>query len=131
MVRDALHEMEGCARAERCADMSPAAAAKPLISVIITSYNYLQYITTAIDSALAQTYPNVEIVVTDNCSTDGTVPALRQRYAAEPRVRIFENERNLGELANSNLGLERSGGEFVTWLSADDWFYPHHLERLH
>jgi glycosyltransferase involved in cell wall biosynthesis len=111
--------------------MLQAAAAKPLISVIITSYNYLPYITTAIDSALAQTYPNVEIVVTDNCSTDGTVPALQQRYAAEPRVRIFENERNLGEHVNSNLGLERSTGEFVVWLSADDWLYPHHLERLH
>jgi len=108
-----------------------AVPASPLISVIITSYNYLHFITQAIDSARAQTYPNIEIVVSDNCSTDGTVPALRERYAGDSRVRIFENEANLGEIVNSNRGFERSTGDFVMWLSADDWMYPHHLERLH
>jgi len=107
-----------------------AAPTLPLISVIITSYNYLHFITQAIDSARTQTYPNIEIVVSDNCSTDGTVPALRERYAGDPRVRIFENEANLGEIVNSNRGFERSTGDFVMWLSADDWMYPHHLERL-
>jgi glycosyltransferase involved in cell wall biosynthesis len=110
--------------------MAGDARAQPLISIIITSYNYLHYITTAIDSVRAQTYQNVEIVVSDNCSTDGTVPVLRERYAADPRVRIFENERNVGELVNSNRGLERSTGAFVCWLSADDWMLPRHLARL-
>jgi glycosyltransferase involved in cell wall biosynthesis len=111
--------------------MHDPTAGKPLISVIITSYNYLRFITTAIDSARAQTYPNLEIVVVDNCSTDGTVPALRERYAGDPRVRIYENERNLGELLNSNRGFEHSTGAFVMWLSADDWMYPQHLARSH
>jgi glycosyltransferase involved in cell wall biosynthesis len=102
---------------------------RPLISVIITSYNYLHFITTAIDSARTQTYPNVEIVVVDNCSTDGTVPALRERYAGDERVHIYQNERNLGEQHNSNRGFELSTGEFVMWLSADDWMYPQHLMR--
>ena len=109
--------------------MDDPTAGEPLISVIITSYNYLHFITTAIDSARAQTYRNVEIVVVDNCSTDGTVPALRERYARDPRVHIYENERNLGELLNSNRGFEHSTGEFVMWLSADDWMYPQHLMR--
>ncbi len=104
--------------------------AKPLISVIITSFNYRQYIMAAIDSARSQTYPNVEIVVVDNRSSDGTVPALRERYKDEPRVKIFENDENIGELRNSNRGYEHSSGEFVMWLSADDWMFPKHLERL-
>jgi len=104
---------------------------KPLITVMITSYNYLRFITTAIDSARAQTYPNLEIVVVDNCSTDGTVPTLRARYRDDPRVRIFENERNLGEVLNSNRAFEHAKGEFVMYLSADDWMYPQHLARSH
>jgi glycosyltransferase involved in cell wall biosynthesis len=106
-------------------------ATKPLVSVIITSYNYLHFITQAIDSARAQTYPTIEIVVVDNCSTDGTIPALRARYGDDPRVRIFENATNLGESRNSNRGFELSSGEFVLWLSADDWLYPGHIARLH
>ena len=104
---------------------------RPLISVIITSYNYLHFITQAIDSVRAQTYPNVEIVVVDNASTDGTVPAIRARYRDDPRVRIFQNEANLGEHRNANRGFEHSTGDFVTWLSADDWLLPRHLERLY
>jgi glycosyltransferase involved in cell wall biosynthesis len=102
----------------------------PLISVIIPSYNYLSFIPKAIDSALAQTYPNVEVVVSDNCSTDGTVAALRERYAGDRRVRIDVNDENVGMLANFNVGFERSRGDFVLWLSADDWILPRHLERL-
>lgn len=103
---------------------------RPLISVIVTSYNYRDYITDAIDSILAQTYPNVEAVVVDNASTDGTVPFLRERYRDDPRVRIFANAENIGYFANSNRGFELSRGELVCWLSADDWMYPRHLERL-
>jgi len=111
--------------------MSDESRGKPLISVIITSYNYLRFITTAIDSALAQTYPNLEVVVVDNRSTDGTFPALLERYGNDPRVRLHQNETNLGEIVNSNRGFELSRGAFVNWLSADDWMLPRHLERLH
>ena len=103
---------------------------RPLISVIITSYNYLHYITTAIDSALAQVYPNIEVVVTDNRSTDGTVPALRARYLGDPRVRIFENETNIGERADAVRGHALARGEYCLWLSADDWLLPGHVDRL-
>lgn len=105
-------------------------APKPLISVIVTSYNYRHYIADALDSICAQTYPNLEAVVVDNCSTDGTVPFLRERYGTDPRVRIFVNDENIGELRNCNRGFELSRGEFVSCLSADDWMYPRHLERL-
>ena len=106
-------------------------SAQPLISVIITSYNYRHFIARAIDSVRAQTYPNLEIVIVDNCSTDGTVAAIEEQYRADPRVRVFVNERNVGELENSNRGFAHSTGAFVLWLSADDWLLPHHIERLY
>jgi O-antigen biosynthesis protein len=103
----------------------------PVISVLVPSYNYVQYITQAIDSALAQTYPNVEVVVTDNISSDATVETIRTRYAGDPRVRLFVNERNIGLVPNFNRALAHARGEFVLWLSADDWLLPTHLARLH
>ncbi len=103
---------------------------KPLISVLIPSYNYARFIEKSIDSVLAQTYENFEIVVTDNRSTDETMTVLRSRYAHDPRVRVFENEENIGLIRNFNRALTHARGEFIVWLCADDWFLERHLERL-
>lgn len=105
-------------------------AVRPLVSILIPHYNYIQFVPTAIDSALAQTYPNFEVVVTDNCSTDGAVPFLRERYRDEPRVRIIENERNLGMTGNFNRALEHARGEYILWMSSDDFMLPAHIDRL-
>jgi glycosyltransferase involved in cell wall biosynthesis len=106
-------------------------AVKPLISVLIPSYNYARFIEKSIDSVLAQTYENVEIVVLDNRSTDETMSVLRTRFAHEPRVRVFENDENIGLVRNFNRALTHARGEFIVWLCADDWFLKHHLERLY
>lgn len=111
--------------------MRPGAVrTEPLVSVIITSYNYRRYIGETIDSVVASTHANLEVVVVDNRSTDGTVPYLRERYAADPRVKIYENERNIGQKANAVRGFELSTAPFVMWLSADDWIAPGFLERV-
>lgn len=102
-----------------------------MISVLIPSYNYGSYIATAVDSVLAQSCPNVEVVIVDNRSDDDTMPILRERYGTDRRVRIFENEHNIGLVPNFNRALEHATGEFVCWLSADDWMLPQHLQRLH
>lgn len=103
---------------------------RPLVSVVITSYNYANFIRTAIDSALNQDYPNVEVVVTDNQSTDDTVPMLRETYAGEPRLRINVNPTNVGIMANANKGISLAKGEYVVILSADDYLLPQHTSRL-
>ena len=103
---------------------------KPLISVLIPSYNYGRFIEQSVDSVLAQTYENFEVIVTDNRSTDATMQILRERYGSDPRVRIFENETNIGLVANFNRALSHARGEFVVWLCADDWFLSNHLTRL-
>ncbi|MBV8424462.1 MAG: glycosyltransferase [Candidatus Eremiobacteraeota bacterium] len=99
------------------------------MSVIITSYNYAQYICTAIDSVLAQDYDNLEIVVTDNCSTDDTLRVL-ERYKSDPRIRLNVNAVNIGITPNINVGIGLARGEYVVILSADDWLLAGHLSRL-
>ena len=103
---------------------------RPLISVLIPNYNYAAYVASAVDSALAQTYPNIEVVVSDNCSTDGAWELLNERYGSDPRVRLHQNERNVGMARNFDVLMELARGEYVMCLSSDDFLLPPHLTRL-
>lgn len=102
----------------------------PLISVLIPNYNYVKYVATAVQSALDQTYPNLEVVVADNCSTDGAWELLSERFGSNPRVRLHRNERNIGMARNFDRLLELARGDFLLCLSSDDFLLPPHLERL-
>lgn len=100
----------------------------PLVTLIITTYNYAHTVGVAIDSALAQTYPELEVLVVDNCSTDAT-PGLVERYRADPRFRYIRNASNIGMVPNHNKGLREARGEYVVFLSADDFLLPSHVLR--
>lgn len=100
-----------------------------LVSICITSYNYGRYLRDAIESALAQTYPHIEVVISDNASTDSTREVLAE-YKNHSRVRVFINERNVGLCKNHNLAIERACGEYIVVLSADDIIFPEHVDRL-
>jgi glycosyltransferase involved in cell wall biosynthesis len=102
----------------------------PLISVLIPNYNYLKYVATAVESVLAQTYPNIEVVVSDNCSTDGAWELLNARFGTDARVRLHRNERNIGMARNFDRLLELARGQFLMCLSSDDFLLPDHLARL-
>src|ERR1700694_5529314 len=102
----------------------------PLISVLIPNYNYVKYVATAVESALAQTYPNLEVVVSDHCSTDGAWELLNERYGTDPRVRLHRNERNIGMARNFDRLMELARGRYVMCLSSDDFLFPPHLGRL-
>ena len=102
----------------------------PLISVLIPNYNYVKYVAAAVESALAQTYPNLEVVVSDNCSTDGAWELLNERYGADPRVRLYQNARNIGMARNFDRLMELARGRYVMCLSSDDFLLPPHLTRL-
>lgn len=102
----------------------------PLISILIPNFNYVKYVAAAVDSALAQTYPNVEVVVSDNCSTDGAWELLNERYGDDPRVRLYQNERNIGMARNFDRLLELARGRYVMCLSSDDFLFPPHLSGL-
>jgi glycosyl transferase family 2 len=102
---------------------------QPKVSVIITAYNREKYIAQAIESALAQTFTDFELIVADDCSRDGTV-AVARSYASDPRVRICVNERNLGQFPNRNHGATYARGEFLKYHDSDDILYPHCLEVM-
>ncbi|HEY9179707.1 MAG TPA: glycosyltransferase, partial [Candidatus Baltobacteraceae bacterium] len=100
----------------------------PLVTTIITSYNYARFLPAAIESALEQDYPNHEVLILDNCSTDNSREII-ERYTADARVRAIFNESNLGLIGNYNRGLEQASGTYIVLLSADDLFFPGHLRR--
>ena len=95
----------------------------PLISVIIVSYNGLKFLRDCLSSVLLQSYKNLEIIVVDNGSTDGSVEFLR---SLNEKIIIVESQANLGFAEGNNIGLERASGEYITLLNNDtvvneDW----------
>jgi glycosyltransferase involved in cell wall biosynthesis len=99
---------------------------KPLISVVIATYNMGCYLPFAIRSVLDQTYRNMEILVVDDGSTDDTSHTL-EPFLDDSRVRYYV-QRNRGQAAAKNHGLGRSKGEYVAFLDADDMWAPDKLD---
>jgi glycosyltransferase involved in cell wall biosynthesis len=93
----------------------------PLVSIIITSFNRSRYIGQAIDSSLAQDYPNFEVVISDNASTDGT-DELMAKYSHDPRIKYYKNEVNIGMIPNFRKATEElAKGDYLTYISSDDF----------
>jgi len=105
---------------------------KPLVSVIIPFFNAEKFIGEAIESVLAQTNEQWELLLVDDGSTDGSTKLALQYAAQCPRkVRYLQHEdhRNRGACASRNLGVIESRGEFIALLDADDVWFPRKLER--
>jgi len=96
----------------------------PRVSVVIPTYNRCAYVQEAIDSVLAQTYTDYEIIVIDDGSTDGTGEALRRRYG--DRIRYVWQE-NQGQAAARNHGIALACGDYVAFLDSDDTWLPDKL----
>jgi glycosyltransferase involved in cell wall biosynthesis len=99
------------------------------VSVCIPTYNYGHVLPDAIESVLGQTFTDFEIVVVDNCSTDGTEEIAARYLRQDGRVRYFRNEANVGMVGNWNRCLQYARGEFVKILCADDLLAPACLEE--
>lgn len=102
----------------------PDTLARPLVSVVMPSYNTAQYIREAVDSVLEQDYPNLELLVIDDGSTDAT-PEIIEAYGE--RVRFF-TQQNAGAGAARNLGLREARGEYIAFLDSDDVWLPGKLQ---
>lgn len=102
----------------------------PLISVLLTSYNRERYIAASIESVLAQTLGDFELLITDNCSTDGTLNIARSFERLDRRVRVVVNERNLGQFGNRNRAAELASGTFLKYHDSDDLMYAYCLEAM-
>lgn len=100
----------------------------PLVSILIPVYNREYIVSRAIDSALSQTYKNIEIIICDNASTDGTWSVLQDYSKKDKRVRIFRNESNIGPVQNWKRCLDETRGEYVKFLWSDDKIHPRFIE---
>jgi glycosyltransferase involved in cell wall biosynthesis len=99
----------------------------PRVSVVMPVYNVAPYVAATIGSVLAQTFTDFELLVLDDCSTDGTaavVQALR-----DPRIRFLQNARNLGRAGTDNAALPHVRGEFIAKMDGDDLCHPERLAR--
>lgn len=104
-------------------------AAKPRVSIGLPVYNGERYLRQAIDSILAQTFTDFELIISDNASTDATAE-IGQTYAAQDaRVRYHRNAVNLGAARNYNRLVELAAGEYFKWASHDDLIASEYLER--
>ena len=102
----------------------------PLVSVLMTAYNRAMYIGSSIESVLAQTFTDFELLIVDDQSTDGTLDIARQFEKRDRRIRVVVNERNLGDYGNRNRAAVLARGSFLKYHDSDDLMYPHCLSVM-
>jgi glycosyltransferase involved in cell wall biosynthesis len=102
----------------------------PLVSILMTAYNREKYIGAAIESVLASTYTQFELIVVDDRSKDRTVEIARGYEAKDSRLRVYINETNLGDYPNRNQAASYAKGVYLKYVDADDYIYPWGLGLL-
>jgi len=104
-------------------------SAFPLVSVAIATYNGEKYLEEQLDSIYAQTYPNLEVVVTDDCSRDRTVEIL-ETYRQRHGLKYWINKKNLGFIRNFEQAMSKAQGEFIALADQDDIWKPERISTL-
>lgn len=99
------------------------------VSIIVPAFNAEKTLTMVLESLVAQTWRNIEIIVVDDCSTDGTCALVENFAAADPRVRLVRRAVNGGAYPARNDGVEVATGDFITVCDSDDWSHPEKIER--
>lgn len=102
----------------------------PLVSVLMTAYNRENYIAEAIESVQCQTYENWELIITNDCSKDRTLEIAQSYAANDSRIRVYTNERNLGDYPNRNRAASYAKGKYLKYLDSDDLMYPWALDSM-
>lgn len=102
---------------------------RPLVSVVIPCYNYARYLPEAVASVMNQTDVDLDVIIVDDASRDGSPEVASELAAGDDRIRLVLHPRNMGHIATYNDGLSRVKGEYVVLLSADDLLAPGSLAR--
>lgn len=103
---------------------------RPKLSVVIPTFNSQTYVVECVASALNQTYKNIEVVVDDNTSKDGTPEILEKVFGTDPRFRLFKNKEDLNIPNGWNRGMLRAQGEYLLLLHSDNLLHPQYAETL-
>ena len=101
----------------------------PLVSILIPAFNRENFIKDAIESALNQTYKNIEIIIADNDSTDNTWETIQYYEALDSRIRAYRNKKNIGPVLNWQKCISLSSGEYIKFLFSDDYISENYVEE--
>ena len=103
---------------------------KPLASVLMTAYNREDFIAEAIESVIASTYENWELIIVDDQSKDRTVEIIKKYVALDERIKLYVNDINLGDYSNRNKAASYARGKYIKYVDSDDIIYPHCLQVM-
>lgn len=101
-----------------------------MVSVILPTYNGEKFIEKSIESVLSQTYSNLELIIVNDCSTDGTEQIINQYAKRDDRIRIITNKKNMGLPKSLNIGFHHAKGKFLTWTSDDNYYEEEAFEQM-
>lgn len=101
----------------------------PLITVVMPNYNGHRFVEQAIDSVIAQTYSNFELIVVDDCSTDNSLQLIQKKASLDNRIKILALKKNAGVANARNVGIAAAKGKYIAFLDNDDLWVEDKLER--
>ncbi len=101
----------------------------PLVSVIVPVYNAEKYVESAVRSIMNQTYKNLEIIITDDCSTDKSFEILQRLAKQDSRIKLYKNETNLKIVRTLNNQISLANGKYIARMDADDISLPRRIEK--
>ena len=102
----------------------------PLISIVVCTYNGEQFVEQQIDSLIGQTYPNLEIIISDDNSTDGTKQVLK-KYEGTGNIKIIYNKENVGFTRNFAFAAMQASADYIAFSDQDDIWLPQKIEKLY
>ena len=103
----------------------------PMISFVVTSFNYGKFILTTLESIKAQTYKNFEIIIVDDCSSDNSCEIIEDfiSYNQDLKITLIKHEKNMGQFASMITGLKAAQGEFISFIDSDDILKPQYAQN--
>jgi len=102
----------------------------PIVSILTTVYNREKYLAACIESVLASSYQDWELIIVDDVSTDTSVAIAKSYEKKDTRIKVYVNETNLGDYPNRNKAASYANGKYIKYLDADDLIYPRGLEVM-
>ena len=103
----------------------------PLISIVVATYNGAKFLATQLDSVLAQDYPNLEIIISEDNSQDDTITLLEAYQQKHPSIQLIRSEQNQGYIKNFEQGCKNAKGKFVALCDQDDRWHPQKISQLY
>ena len=103
---------------------------QPIVSVLMTAFNREKYIGEAIESVLASSFTNFELIIVDDGSKDNTVTIANNYLSADNRIKLYVNKVNQGQFANRNIAASYANGKYLKYVDSDDYIYSYSLKMM-